>query len=89
MRIPNHMKQELGIPSDYRYFCLDEKFLWNVLLIRENGFREFYSGLGWSIIRHFLECRECRDDLGLTEQEVREWYDEMRKEWQKATGRDP
>jgi len=65
------------------------EYPWNVWRhAYKNGeeiYSSFESGLYWKYLIHLLQSPECREEIGISLEEVKEMIIEIEKEWKQVT----
>jgi hypothetical protein len=62
---------------------------WNAWVTVWEGDKVIYSsfeaGLRWEYLSHLVQSKECREEVGLSLEEVKSLLDEVESEWQRVT----
>ena len=85
MRVGPTMKKHLNLPEDVVAIHQSSGHPWNGWLEYEQGFYDFWAGLFDKVIQHLLKCEACREEAGLTLEEVKELAERIDREWEVMT----
>lgn len=82
MKLTSCFKKILKIPEEFTEIHQSCGQPWNAWISTDRGFSTFQTGLFWQFLEHLMHCEDCRNEIGVDVETVKNLLHEIEQEWE-------